>query len=612
MQVKASIHVIQMTLVKPPASEEIVETYGGLEKAVKHLVKVGFTPDEIVRKLGLPYYLVRLFMEGFGPKDPTLFINIVKIYDRLALLRGKKGKETELTKFFLKKWLGLEVKLRLGLGRITEENLKVGTGILEKAICLATGSSPSKVRRLLIDYGEFGEVAYLLIQPKRPELTVEEVFEAIRILPRLGGVKERVLQVSSLMDTATPDEAKYIARLILGDLKLGYYERTVISAVSKAYGVPFEAVQWTSAVLGVVDGLKLASQGEEALSSVRIRPGQFIKPQLAHIYEPEKVTYPVRSELKYDGSRLQIHKWGSQIQLFSRRGIEKAKTLPDVVEIATGFRAQSCIVDSEVIAVDYNGRFLPFQYLLKRTVPRELSEEELAERREKVKLTIRAFDILYLNGQVLMEMPLSERRRYLKEVVPGEYLAEGRDCKEGVELMRFYEEALRKGLEGIIVKDIRSLYEPGRRTYTWLKIKPERDTIDSTVVKALYGKGRRAGLYSSFLLAVRDPKERKLYTIGKVSNLPEDVMASLRDILKRMKTGEDKEGIFVKPSIVVEVTYQEIQETDEYTSGYALRVPKIIRFRRDKTVEGIDDLDKLRKLYELQYERYTAKEERES
>ena len=599
----------QMTFVKPPKPKELVEAYGGLKKTVRRLVETGFSPDEIVLKLGLPYYLVQLFIQEFEPKDPTLFANIVKTYDRIAVLRGKKGKETELTKFFLRKGVSLEVKLRLALGKVTDESLKVGGGILEKAICLATGSSSSKIRRLMIDYGDPGEAAYLLIQPKEPKLTIEEAYEAIRILPRLGGIKERILQISSLMEAATPDEAKYIARLILGDLKLGYYERTVISAVSKAYRVPFETVQRISAILGVVDGLNLASEGEDALSKVTIRPGQFIKPQLAHIYEPEKVAYPVRLELKYDGSRLQVHRWGSQIWLFSRRGIEKSQTLPEVVSIAEKFSAQSCIIDCEVIAVDDEGRFLPFQYLLRRTVPKELSEEELTERKEKVKLTIVAFDILHLNGLVLMDMPLSERRRYLQQAVPAEFLAQGRECKDAVELMKFYEEALRRGLEGIIVKDNRSEYEPGRRTYTWLKIKPERDTIDCTIVKALYGKGKRAGLYSSFLLAVRDLQKKKLYTIGKVSNLPDDIMADLVAIMEQSKMGEDREGIFVKPSIVAEATYQEIQETDRYTSEYALRIPKIIRFRSDKTVEEIDTLDKLKKLYELQYERYTARED---
>jgi DNA ligase-1 len=140
-----------------------------------------------------------------------------------------------------------------------------------------------------------------------------------------------------------------------------------------------------------------------------------------------------------------------------------------------------------------------------------------------------------------------------------------------------------------------------------LKLKPERDTIDGTIVKALYGKGKRAGLYSSFLLAVRDPSEKKLYTIGKVSNLPEETMGSLKTIIENTKTSEDDEGVFVKPSVVVEVTYQEIQETDEYTSGFALRVPKIVRFRMDKIVNEIDNVEKLKKLYELQYERYPTK-----
>jgi DNA ligase-1 len=166
-------------------------------------------------------------------------------------------------------------------------------------------------------------------------------------------------------------------------------------------------------------------------------------------------------------------------------------------------------------------------------------------------VTIRAFDILFLNGRELTDLPLSERRKYLLEVVPAEYVVEGRDCENEVELMKFYEEALRKGLEGIVVKNLSSTYEAGQRTYTWLKLKPERDTIDCTIIKALYGKGRRAGLYSSFLLAVRDPDEKRLYTIGRVSNLPEDTMDVLRDIVEQTKISQDDEGVFIKPSVVV-------------------------------------------------------------
>jgi len=595
-----------MTIVRPPDFEELVHVYGSPKAAIEHLIESGFTPEQIEWKLGIPYYLIRLFTAGFQPKNPTPLSEVVKVYERLAVIRSKKGKETELTKFFQTEGLSLEMKARLALGLISEENLKVGPGIIEKAVCLATGEPPRRVKEMLIDYGEHGEVAYLLTKPREAKLTVEEVYEAIKLLPNLAKIMERILEISSLLRVSTPEEAKYVIRLILGDLKLGYYQGTVIRAAAKAYGVTPELIEGACAMLGITEGIMLASEGELALSAVKLRPGQFLKPQLAHLYEPDKVEYPVLAELKYDGSRLELHKWGTQAWLFSRRAVEKSQTLPEIAEIVKGFNAHSCIVDSEVVAVDERGNFLPFQYLLERTVPRELTKEELEERK-KVKLTIRAFDILYLNGRELTDLPLSERRKYLLEIVPAEYLAEGRQCKNEVELMKFYEEALNKGMEGILVKNLNSTYETGQRTHTWLKLKPERDTIDCTMVKTLYGKGRRAGFYSSFLLAVRDPKEKKLYTIGKVSNLPEDVMEVLRDVIEQTKVSEDGEGVFVKPSVVVEATYQEVQETDEYTSGYALRVPKIVRFRPDKKVEEIDSLEKLSKLYEMQYERFPAK-----
>jgi DNA ligase-1 len=594
-----------MSIVKPPSFEELVKAYGSPRQAVLHLIEAGLSPEQITWKIGIPYHRIRLYMEGIEPKIETPFSKIVEVYERLALLRGKKGKETELTKFFQNQDLPLRIKARFAIGTITEESLKIGPGLIERSISLATDTPLSDVRKLLIDYGEHGEVAYLLKKPKNPELTVGEVYEAIKFLPKLGRIMERELYISSLLRVSTPTEAKYIVRLLLEDLKLGYYANTVVRAAARAYGVPPQLIENASAILGLPEAMTLASEGVLKLSEVKMRPGQFIKPQLAHLYEPDKVVYPARAEYKLDGSRLQIHKWGTQIWLYSRRGVEKSQTLPEIVQIAEKFKAQSCIVDSEVIAMDDFGNPLPFQTLLERTVPRELTPEELEERKRKVNVTIKAFDILFLNGQELVHLPLSTRRKYLLEVVPTEYLVEGVDCQSEVELMRFYEEALKKKFEGIVVKNLSSSYEIGQRTYTWLKLKPERDTIDCTIVKALYGKGRRAGLYSSFLLAVRDPTEKMLYTIGKVSNLPEETMDALRTIVENAKTGEDEEGVFVKPSLVAEVTYQEIQETDEYTSGFALRVPKIVRFRTDKTVNEMDTIEKLKKLYELQYERYS-------
>ena len=593
-----------MTLVRPPSLEELIKTYGSPKAAVQHLIESGFTPEEIEWKLSIPYYLVRLYMEGRQLTDRTPFSSIVKTYERIAILRSKKGKETELATFFQRDDLNLEVKARFALGIMTDESLKVGPGTVETAISLATGEPIRRVRQLLLDYGEHGEVAFLLTKPKEAKLTVEEVFEAIRLLPKMAKIMERHLHIASLLKVSTPEEAKYIVRLLLGDLELGYYQRTVVEAAAKAYGVTVELIEGASAIIGITEGIMLAHAGELTLSSLKLRPGQFLKPQLAHLYEPDKVEYPAHAEFKFDGSRLQIHKWGTQVWLYSRRAVEKSQTLPEIVEIAKNFKAQTCIVDGEVIAIDEKGGFLPFQSLLERTVPKELTKEELKERKEKVKITVKVFDILFLNGRELTDLPFSERRKYLLEVVPVEYLAEGKDCNNEIELMKFYEEALNHHLEGVVVKNLNSKYEAGERTYTWLKLKPERDTIDCTIVKALYGKGKRTGFYSSFLMAVRDPEKKQLYTIGKVSNLSEEVMMSIRDIVEQTRLNEDEEGVFLKPLIVIEATYQEIQETDEYTSGFALRVPKIVRFRNDKKVEEIDDIEKMRKLYEMQYERY--------
>lgn len=595
-----------MSIVKPPSFTELVQTYGSPKKAILHLIEAGFSPEQIQWKMSIPYHRIRLYLEGMDLREGVPFSRIVEVYERLAVLRSKKGKETELAKFFQTVNIPLAIKTRFAIGTLADENLRIGSGLIERSISMATGAPLSHVRKLLIDYGELGEAAYLLKKTKESELTVEEVYEAIRLLPKLKKVRERELLVSSLLRLSTPLEAKYIVRLLLGDLKLGYYARTVIMAASKAYEVPSEIIENASAILGLPETIAIASKDVLKLSEVKMRPGQFIRPQLAHLYESDKVVYPVRVEYKLDGSRLQIHKWGTQVKLFSRRGIEKSQTLPEIVKIANTFNAQSCIIDGEVIAVDDFGKPLPFQSLLKRTVPQKLEPKELAERVKEIKVTFKAFDILYLDGQELIKNPLLIRRQYLLEVVPSKYIVEGMDCQNEIDLMRFYEDALKKRFEGIVVKNLNASYEIGKRTYTWLKLKPERDTIDCTIVKALYGKGKRAGLYSSFLLATRDPTEKKLYTIGKVSNIPEETMHILRTIIEKTKTGEDKKGVFVKPSIVVEVTYQEIQETDEYSSGFALRVPKVVRFRTDKTVNEIDDVDKLKKLYELQYDRYPS------
>ncbi len=594
-----------MTLVKPPSFDELKKMFGSPSAAVKHLIDSGYTPEDISWRWDVPYYLVKLYGSGFEPRKSTPFSRIIKVYERIALLRSKKGKETELVKFFKTADLDLEVKTRLALGKIVDESLRIGPGLVERALSTVTGASPKEVKKLLVDYGEYGEVAFLLLPPREPKLTLEEVYESIRLLPKLEKVKERDHLMTSLLEACAPTEGKYVVRLLLFDLKLGYYHRTVIHAAARAYNVPTELIESACAIIGLKEGIMLAPKGALALQQVKLRPGHFLKPQLAQLYLPERVAYPTLAECKLDGSRLQIHKWGTQIRLFSRQGTEKTHTLPEIDRTSEKFNAQNCIVDSEIIPIDPDGHPLPFQALLERMASKELPARKLQKNREEVAVAVRAFDILYINGRELADLPLSERRKYLAEVVPSEYLVESQICQTEIELMGFYEEALKKGYEGIVVKNLDSPYTFGQRTYAWLKLKPERDTIDCTLIKAFWGKGKRAGLFSSFLMAVRAPDEKKLFSIGRVSNLSESVMEELRNIVEHTKYDQDEEGVFVKPSIVVEVTYQEIQVATSYTSGYALRVPKVVRFRSDKSVDEIDTIKKMQELYELQYERLT-------
>ena len=594
-----------MTLVKPPSFNQLVKLYGSASKAVLHLLKAGYSPGEISWKMNVPYYLIRLYMNGNDVFKEPLFYEITRVYDRLSLVRGK-GKETELVRFISREDLDLETKIRLALGRIVDENLGIGPGIVERSIGNASGASSKTVKQLLGDYGEQGEVASLLLSHtnvKEPQLTVEEVYESIKLLPQLEKITERDQLVASLLEASTPQEAKYIVRLLLFDLKLGFKERTVMHAAARAYNLSPELIEKVCGIIGVTEGILLAQKGALALSRVKLAPGQFLKPQLAELYQPEKVTYPTLVEHKLDGSRLQIHKWGTRTWLYSRRGVEKSESLPEIVDIARKLKAQSTIVDGEVLAMDPQGEMLPFQSLLRRTTTTKLPTQDGSQ--SDVRVTIRVFDILYLNGRELAAQPLSQRREFLVNVVPSEYLIPSEVCGNEVELMSFYQKALEQGCEGIVVKNFDSTYEFGQRSSEWLKLKPERDTIDCTLIKALRGKGRRAGLYSSFLMAVKHQTEKKLYTVGRVSNLPENTMEELKRIVQSTRANSDDEGVFIQPSIVLEVTFQEIQISDEYTSGYALRVPKVVRFRPDKNVDEIDSVDKLQKLYEGQYERKT-------
>ena len=578
-----------MSVIKPPSFDKLVKRYGEVG-ALKFVLSSGLTPKEVSYKYGVPYHRVLLVSRGLNGFEGMKYSDLTLAYDRIALARGKKAKEAYIVRLISRGEIPVEPLVRLLTGKIWDVKIGLGEGFIRDCLSVVYKVSPERLSNLYNSIGDYGEVAEDLTKNGGGELYVKEVYLSLKLFQKLD-VKERGGIARSMLSLCSGREAKYLVRLMLGDLKLGFKEATLIKAFSKAYDVDLDLLKDTVAIRGLIDALKLASTGLLPIYGLRIKPGVPLRPMLAHIYSEEKISFPSRVEFKYDGSRIQIHRDKGRVWLFTRRMKEKSEVLPEIVSVASNIKSESFILDSEVIPLSPDGKPLPFQYLLERTLPKKYSGR-------KVNVGVKIFDIIYLNGEILINRPLSERLDILQRIVPEEYLAEGVICENGEEIKDFFDRAVKEGYEGVMIKDLNSKYEPGRRIYTWLKLKPRGDTVDCVVVKAYYGRGRRAGYYSSLLLAVRDPKLKKLYTVGRVSNISEEIMAELKEDIERYTVRKDKDGVWVQPKIVVEVSALEIQKSPEYSSGFALRVPRIVRFRLDKSVDEVDTVEKIKELYE--------------
>jgi DNA ligase-1 len=588
-----------MSVVAPPNFNDLVTLYGGWKNAVKHLAE-RFSPEEIERRYGLSYHMIQVYMHDGEVLNTAKFNEVAGLFTRIDALKSGKGKATEIMSFLRSSPVAYEQKIRFLLTRINESPTYIREALCLKCLAMSGKLGETQVQQLYVDYGDVGDVALISASNRPFTLLADEVFQTIHTLPELK-TNERLRALTSLLLKATPEEAKWIARLVTRDLKIRLSERMVIECVAQTFQVNPDLLLQAVTTVGIVDALLNAPKGNTVLMRYRLRPSLFVRPMLAYVYDPEKLRFPVQSEWKYDGSRLQIHRNQDHFCLYSRRGLEKSETMPDILNIVKSFNGESFILDSEVVAINREGKVLPFQEVLHRTTATEYTDNGIG-------LTVKAFDALYYNGVNLMNEPLSVRLEYLAKAVPERYLAEGQTCKTEAEVTAYYERLVGKGAEGIMVKMLNSPYQAGERTYTWLKLKPERDTLDCVVVKAYYGHGHRAGLYSTFMLAVRSSTEKKLYTVGEVSSLTDTQMIDLKPKLDQLATRRDQDGVWLKPALIMEVMYGEIQESPKLTSGYALRFPNVIRIRNDKTVEDADTLEHLQTLYETQNTRYEQRE----
>lgn len=495
-----------------------------------------------------------------------------------------------------------------------ERELGVGIGLVYEALKLATGAEKSKIENLLRETGDLGKTAEQLVR-KRKQLTlfqeeltikkIREVFDTMSALTGEGSQKRKIRLLADLYVSSTPIEARYLTRLVLGEMRLGVGEGIMRDAIAKAWGVSSELVERAYMITNDFGRVAVVvkNEGKEGLKKLKIQLHIPVKMMLAQVAESVdsavKEMGKVAVEWKFDGTRVQIH-WGNgKVTIFSRRLENVTRALPDIVEEVKRAVREGVILDGEAVAIK-DGKPMPFQHILRRF----RRKHEIGKMLEKIPIKVYVFDILFADGEETIDLPLSERRTLLESVVgnsekilPAEQKVT--DRVEDIEDM--YHQALNAGHEGVMMKNPKSPYIPGKRGKHWLKLKPVMENLDLVVVGGEWGEGKRSHVISSYELACIDEQGR-LLRVGKVATgFTDEELEELTELFKPLIEYQEGKKIKFRPYYVFEVAYQEIQKSPKYESGYALRFPRFVRLRDDKSVDEADTIDRVARLYEAQF-----------
>ncbi|MDD1671553.1 MAG: ATP-dependent DNA ligase [Methanomicrobiales archaeon] len=501
----------------------------------------------------------------------------------------------------------LPVVVRFIMGKIFPDwsplKLGIGPNLLYEAVGYVVGKKKEAVIQEINRSGDAGRAIEHLVANKEQtsfftqELDTADVYREFEHIAQIEGKRsqrEKLLAVRKLFANTSPHEARYLARLMLEELRIGVGEGNVRDAVAKAFKVSPELVEHAfQAINDLGEVARLAKQGEGALGIVHIelfRPVKMMLAQQGTIADMVRDHGAVAAEFKYDGSRFQFHKRGTTCRLYSRKLEDVTSALPDVIRRLAAATDHDVILDGEVIAVK-DGMPRPFQFVLRRF----RRKYEVASYIEEIELVPHVFDILYLDGRMLIDLPFAERRKNLETALRA-YIAPQLQGDDVGALEGFYQKALDEGHEGIMIKDLSSRYSPGVRGKNWVKIKPEVDTLDLAVIGAEWGEGRRAHFFGSYLLACLD--QGLLLPVGKVATgISDEALAELHDLFKEMVISEAGKEVTFEPSIVFEVGYSELQKSPNYESGFALRFPRFVRVRADKGIDEIDTLEGIKKRF---------------
>ncbi|MEM3791119.1 MAG: ATP-dependent DNA ligase [Candidatus Micrarchaeaceae archaeon] len=525
------------------------------------------------------------------------------------------------------------------------ENIEIGIAekMAAEAISITTGVSREEVEKEFKKEGDLGVVAEKLMgknkvrQIKERRFKVNEVYEALKKIAMItgeGSQQAKLKTLSELLASCSPKEAKYIIRFVLGELRLGVGDATILEALASAYTGNrknkslLENAYNICSDLGKV-GEEVANKGIEGIKGFKVSLFNPIRPALAErLPTAEEILKRMGGiasvESKYDGLRAQVHldKKQKKVEIFSRNLERLTPMLPDIVEAAMKeIRADEAIIDGEAIAYnEVEDLFYPFQETIQRK-----RKHGVEEKSKELPLHLFAFDIMYLDGKDLLSLPYSERRKKLEEVAKGDRIrpTDRIVAKSPRELERYFENVVSKGLEGIVAKDMNAPYVAGARKFSWIKLKRSykgelSDSLDLVIVGYYLGRGTRAEFqFGGLLCAIYDKKKDMFETITRIgTGFTEEMMKELKEELDKIKVSKKPARVdsliepdfWVEPRYVVTVKADEITKSPMHTAGregetgYALRFPRIVGsgIRRDKSPEDATTLEEVMKMYKDQ------------
>jgi DNA ligase-1 len=427
---------------------------------------------------------------------------------------------------------------------------------------------------------------------------VDLALESLAQVKGKGSLEQRRTTLQSLLARATAEEQQFLIELLLGGLRQGALEGIMLDALAKASGTGLDKVRRATMMAGDLGKVArtLLEAGEGALDQYGIVLFQPVHPMLAQtsagVNEALEALGEAIFEYKLDGARIQAHKQGEEVRVYTRALNEVTESVPEVVEKVRAIPANELILDGEVISFKPDGAPQPFQITMRR-FGRRLDVERL---RGELPLTPVWFDILYRDGQELVDHPQSERFRILKELVLPPNLIQSTMTREPEKAQAFFEGALARGHEGIMAKAASSPYVAGARGQTWFKIK-KAHTLDLVILAAEWGNGRRQGWLSNLHLGARDTVNGGFAMLGKTfKGMTDEMLKWQTEALLAIETSRNNYTVFVEPRIVVEIAYSDIQTSPRYKSGLALRFARVKRYRNDKTASEADTFETVRKL----------------